>query len=205
MTTLGNLFIIAAPSGAGKTSLVKQLLAITDDVQVSISHTTRPMRPGEVEGENYFFVDDAAFDNMIEQQHFLEYADVFGHRYGTSKEWVKQQVTAGTDVILEIDWQGAQQIRQRYAKACSIFILPPSLAALQQRLHDRGQDNAEVIANRMAKAQAEMSHNAEFDYLLVNDEFSHALNQLQTILLAERLRLSRQQIKQANLLKELLA
>lgn len=199
----GSLFIIAAPSGAGKTSLVKRLIEQMEAILVSISYTTRPIRPAEVDGENYFFISIEAFKTKIKQNHFLEYADVFGNYYGTSRAWVEEKLAAGIDVILEIDWQGAQQVRKQSQPVCSIFILPPSLTALQQRLQARAQDESDVIAKRMANAQQEMSHYSEFDYVIINDEFSHALNQLQTIIQAERLRTAKQQFKYYKLLAEL--
>jgi guanylate kinase len=199
------LYIVSAPSGAGKTSLVKALVEATPAVTVSVSHTTRAPRPGEQDGVNYHFVSKAAFETMVGQDVFLEHAPVFDNYYGTSGDWVSAQLQAGTDVILEIDWQGARQVRQRMPQACSIFILPPSRAALEQRLRGRGQDGEDVIARRMRDAQAEMSHYGEFDYLVINDDFATALGELRAILVARRLVLWAQQRRQGALLADLLA
>lgn len=201
----GNLFTVSAPSGAGKTSLVNALLPALDGVQISVSHTTRAKRPSEIEGVNYHFIDHPTFENMLEQGDFLEAAEVFGNRYGTSQRWVKETLAAGIDVILEIDWQGARQVRRLLPDTVSIFILPPSRAALVQRLTQRGQDSAAVIEKRMAAAIDEMSHYAEADYLVVNDDFATALDQLRAIFLAQRLRLARQQTRQETLLSGLLS
>ncbi len=184
----GTPYIVAAPSGAGKTSLVKRLVETTPDVVASISHTTRPPRPGEQDGVHYHFVPPAAFEAMIAQGAFLEHAQVFGHRYGTSRAAVSSSLRAGLDVILEIDWQGARQVRERMPDSLSIFILPPSRDALRQRLAGRGQDSAEVIERRMAAALDELSHYAEFDYLVINDRFETALTELRAILIAQRQR-----------------
>lgn len=204
MTQPATLFIIAAPSGAGKTSLVKALIEKTADMAVSVSHTTRPQRYGEQQGVNYHFVDITQFEQLIEQQDFLEYATVFGNYYGTSKTWVNEKLAQGIDVILEIDWQGAQQVRKSVPDAVGIFILPPALTTLQQRLCDRGQDAQEVIATRLAGAQAEMRHYAEFDYLVINDDFSTALEDLAAIVRATRLKQAPQAKKNAQLLTHLL-
>lgn len=201
----GKLYIIAAPSGAGKTSLVKQLVADLDSLTVSISHTTRPMRPGEAHGRDYYFVSIADFQAMLEQQAFLEHARVFDNFYGTARQTVQENLSQGQDVILEIDWQGAQQIKQLLPDSQSIFILPPSTAVLQQRLRNRGQDDEQIIARRMRDAVAEMSHYHEFDYLVVNDDFEQALAALKSILIANRLTRQRQQHKLAPLLKALLS
>lgn len=184
--TLGTLYIIAAPSGAGKTSLVKKLVETTPGVTVSISHTTRPPRPGERDGEHYYFVAPTAFEAMIAESAFLEHAQVFGNRYGTSRATVQAQREAGLDVILEIDWQGARQVRAQMPDSSSIFILPPSREALRQRLTCRGQDSAEVIERRMTAALDELSHYAEFDYLVINDDFAIALDALRAIVIAHR-------------------
>jgi guanylate kinase len=200
----GKLYIISAPSGAGKTSLVKQLLQEVENLTVSISHTTRPMRSGEVHGSDYFFVSVETFKSMIEHKDFLEYAQVFDNFYGTSKQAVEDNLNNGRDVILEIDWQGAQQIRDILPQCLSIFILPPSLGVLQQRLRNRGQDSEEIIARRMADAVTEISHHHEFDYLVVNDDFQQALTELKSIIWANRLLKERQQIVQKDLLQELL-
>jgi guanylate kinase len=200
----GTLYIISAPSGAGKTSLVKALLEQDPKVRVSVSHTTRAPRDGEVDGVAYNFVTLAEFDEVIDAGQFLEYAEVFTNKYGTSKLWVEEQLAAGIDVILEIDWQGAQQVREKMPNALSIFILPPSRAELERRLTGRGTDSAEIIAGRMAQAESEMSHYGEFDYLVINDQFDEALNQLQAIFTANRLRMSVQTTVQKSLLEDLL-
>jgi len=184
----GTLYIVAAPSGAGKTSLVKSLVETTSDVVVSISHTTRPLRPGEQDGVHYHFIPLRSFETMIAQGAFLEHAQVFGNRYGTSRAAVLAKLQAGLDVILEIDWQGAQQVRKQLPDSPSIFILPPSRDALRQRLAGRGQDSPEVIERRMAAALDELSHYVEFDYLVINDQFETALTELSAIIIAQRQR-----------------
>ncbi|MEM6580729.1 MAG: guanylate kinase [Pseudomonadota bacterium] len=205
MSNTGTLFTVSAPSGAGKTSLVNALVEQVDQLKVSISHTTRPMRPGELDGTNYHFVEEQRFRQMLDKSEFLEYAQVFGNLYGTSQSWVNEQLQQGIDVILEIDWQGAQQVKRLITDTRCIFILPPSKAALSQRLTARGQDDGDTIAARMAKAVEEMSHYVEGDYLIVNHDFDTALSQLQSIILSHRLRASRQQIDLAPLLSELLS
>jgi guanylate kinase len=205
MNVRGNLYIIAAPSGAGKTSLVKALLTHDNRVRVSVSHTTRSMRPGEHNGVDYNFVSMADFDALIADNQFLEYAEVFTNKYGTSRAWVEDQLDLGVDVILEIDWQGAQQVREQMPENISIFILPPSRAALESRLTGRGQDDAEVIKHRMSKAVSEMQHYDEFDYVVINDDFDLALNDLQSIFCAERLKRASQQRRYADLLQDLLS
>ena len=200
----GTLYVVSAPSGAGKTSLLKQLMTEIDGVETSISHTTRDERPGEKSGVDYHFVDKSEFEALIEQQAFFEYAEVFGNFYGTSKASIEQQLANGTDVILEIDWQGARQIREQLPASLSIFILPPSKEALRQRLDGRGQDEQSVIDKRMKAAQSEMSHYGEYDYLVINDDFDLAVSELKSILLAERQKLVRQQQKHAQLLGNLL-
>lgn len=205
MNTPGTLFIISAPSGAGKTSLVKALLQQDTNVLVSVSHTTRSPRSGEIEGRDYNFVSHETFDEMIGLGQFLEYADVFGNKYGTSQAWVKDRLADGVDVILEIDWQGAQQVRRLMRGAVSVFILPPGRHALEQRLKGRGQDDESVIALRMSKAVDEMSHYPEFDYVIINDDFDQALEELHSLFIARRLRQDAQQIKHAALLSELLS
>ncbi len=201
----GTLYIVSAPSGAGKTSLVKALLDAQPLARVSVSHTTRPMRPGEVDGVNYHFVSRDAFLERLEQGEFLEHAEVFGNLYGTSQRWVEQTLKDGYDLILEIDWQGAQQVRRLMPQAQSIFILPPSQEALRQRLTNRGQDSDEVIDVRMREAVSEMAHYVEYDYLVINDDFSHALVDLQAIFRANRLRQAAQQQRFAGLFNQLLA
>ena len=182
----GTLFIISAPSGAGKTSLVSEILERVTNIKASISHTTRKCRPGEMDGINYHFVDEPTFAGMVKKNAFLEYAEVFGNHYGTSQERVQLTLEEGVDVILEIDWQGAEQVRQHFSKSISIFILPPSIQALKDRLNDRGQDNADVIQHRIAAAKEEMSHYADADYLVVNDDFEFARHQLEAIIIAQR-------------------
>lgn len=201
----GNLYIVAAPSGGGKTSLVKKLVDALDDIEVSISHTTRPKRPGEQDGVDYFFVDDSAFQSMIQDDLFVEYASVFDHFYGTSIEQIQNRLRLGIDIVLDIDWQGAQQIRHLFPDVVSIFILPPSLEVLKHRLTNRKQDNEQTINERMAKAQEEMSHYGEFDYLIVNDNFADAALELQAIVISNRLKMGKQSIKQAKLLSFLLS
>ena len=202
---VGTLYIIAAPSGAGKTSLVQQLVATTPGVVASISHTTRPPRPGEQHGQHYYFTPLADFEAMIAAGAFLEQAQVFGNRYGTSRAAVQTQLQDGLDVILEIDWQGARQVRALMPDSASIFILPPSRAALRQRLAGRGQDSPAVIEQRMAAALAELSHYAEFDYLVINDEFTVALENLRAIIIAQRQRQAAQRERQRELLQALLS
>jgi len=205
MTSTGTLFIVSAPSGAGKTSLVNALVERDPRLRVSVSHTTRPRRPGEVDGINYHFVEEATFRGMLERAEFLEHAQVFGNLYGTSQRWVEAQLAEGIDVILEIDWQGAQQVKRLMQQTQSIFILPPSRATLKERLTARGQDDSVIIAARMAEAVEEMSHYVEGDYLVVNHDFDKALDQLQAIISCQRLRISRQQVELAQLLQELLS
>ncbi|NRP14758.1 MULTISPECIES: guanylate kinase [unclassified Marinobacterium] len=200
----GFLYIISAPSGAGKTSLVKALLERDERIRVSVSHTTRAARPGEEDGVAYNFVDLTEFDRLIEAGQFLEYAEVFTNKYGTSKGWVESQLAQGIDVILEIDWQGAEIVREKMPEARSIFILPPSREELLRRLTGRGTDSDEVIAGRMAQAESEMSHYGDFDYLVINDQFDTALDQLAAIFTANRLEMAVQQQAQQSLLAELL-
>jgi len=175
------VFVVSAPSGGGKTSLVNALLQSDDRVALSVSHTTRAPRPGEKDGVHYHFVDPRTFERLVHENAFLEHARVFDHRYGTGRAAVASQLAAGYDVLLDIDWQGARQVRRSYPAARSIFILPPSLAVLKERLEGRGQDSAEVIHRRMAGARAEIDHAAEFDYLVVNDDFDAALEDLRAI------------------------
>jgi guanylate kinase len=204
MSSTGTLFTVSAPSGAGKTSLVNALVEGDKGLRVSVSHTTRPRRPGEQDGVNYHFVDKETFRGMLQRAEFLEHAQVFGNLYGTSQTWVEQQLREGTDVILEIDWQGAQQVKRLLPETQAIFILPPSRATLKQRLTARGQDDSAIIAARMAEATEEMSHYVEGDYLVVNQDFDRALDQLQAIICCQRLRTSRQQVELAQLLQDLL-
>ncbi len=201
----GTLYVVSAPSGAGKTSLVKAMLAQDNEIVVSVSHTTREMRPGEQNGVDYNFVTMDQFNQMIEASDFLEFAEVFTNKYGTSQRWVEAQLEQGKDVILEIDWQGAQQIRRLMPDCLSIFILPPSRDALEQRLTNRGQDSEDVIGLRMSEAVSEMSHYAEYDFLVINDDFDTALNELHGIFLAERMKISQQQDRCHDLLVSLLS
>lgn len=201
----GTLYTISAPSGAGKTSLVKALIENNDGIRVSVSHTTRKMRPGESDGVNYHFVDEEAFLGLIESGDFLEHAKVFANYYGTSRTWVEQALDQGDDVILEIDWQGAEQVRAQLPDTVSIFILPPSTEALRERLTGRGQDDEDTIDRRMAEAKSESSHFGDADYLVINDDFNRALADLTAIFQAERLKLAKQRLKHANLLKDLLS
>lgn len=201
---LGTLYVISAPSGAGKTSLVKALLEQTVGIGVSVSHTTRTMRPGEQDGVDYYFVDKVAFESMVEKSAFLEHAQVFDNYYGTAAANIEDKLKQGEDVILEIDWQGAAQIRKHIPHSINIFILPPSRSALEERLRGRGQDSDEIIARRMRDAKSETSHYPEYDYLVVNDQFDDALIELKSIVLARRCRYQAQSERLAPLLKELL-
>ncbi|MGE6571854.1 guanylate kinase [Psychrobacter namhaensis] len=189
----GSLFIITAASGTGKTSLVKQLLATTNDLTVSVSHTTRAPRSGEIDGQHYHFTDVDNFVSAIGDNQFLEHAEVFGNYYGTSEQSVRAQLEAGVDVILEIDWQGALQVKKIFTEATMIFILPPSIATLRQRLSARAQDTLEVIEQRLAGAVTEMAQYVHFDYVIINDNFEVALTELKAIIVADRQTLTRQQ------------
>ena len=200
----GILFIVSAPSGAGKTSLVKALLERDPSLRLAVSFTTRAPRLGEQNGVHYHFVDEPRFLAMVEQGAFLEHAEVFGNRYGTAEATVREELAAGRDLLLEIDWQGARQVRERFPAAVSLFILPPSATALEERLRGRGQDSNEVIAARMAQARSEMSHYGEYDYLVVNDLFAAALDDLACVVRAERLRRERAERKLAEALAGLL-
>lgn len=205
--SLGNLYIISAPSGAGKSSLINALLADLprSQVQLSISHTTRNPRPGEEHGVHYYFTQHDEFKRLIEQGHFLEWAEVFGNYYGTSLPMIERSLEQGIDVFLDIDWQGARQIREKVSNVKTIFILPPSKAELEKRLIGRGQDSAETIAKRMDEAVSEMSHYNEFDYVIVNDDFQVALSELKSILTAERLKQSAQAERHQGLISQLLS
>lgn len=202
----GTLYIISAPSGAGKSSLLRALLDVMGgELALSVSHTTRYPRPGEVDGRDYHFVERSTFEDMVGRGEFLEHAQVFDNYYGTSRQAVADQLATGIDVILEIDWQGARLVRERLPEAVSIFILPPSVVALQERLQDRGQDDEEVIARRMRDAVSEMSHYDEYDYLVINDVFQEALDEMVLIMRSGQLRLAPQRRCHAALIEDLLA
>lgn len=201
----GSLFVLTAPSGAGKTSLVRALLESLPDLRFSVSCTTRPRRAGERDGTDYFFMARAEFERRVTDGEFLEHARVFDHYYGTRHAQVEQLLQAGRDVILEIDWQGARQVREAMPECASIFILPPSRAELERRLRTRGKDSDAVIARRLADAVADMSHYDEFDYLVVNEDFGTAADELRAILVARRLRVPVQRVRHGALLAELLA
>ena len=199
----GNLYIVSAPSGAGKTSLVSALIEDNPQIRKSVSYTTRAPRPGEINGSHYHFVTADTFGQMAQAGDFLESALVHGNRYGTSRKWVTDQLDRDIDIVLEIDWQGAAQVRRLMPAAISIFILPPSFEALLQRLNTRAQDTPEVIAQRLANARDEISHVSEFDYVIINSEFGVAANELQAVVRAERLRTARQLLRHAVLIKRL--
>ncbi len=201
---LGTLFIVSAPSGAGKTSLVRALVSTDPGIVVSVSHTTRTPRPGEQDGTHYHFVDRARFEAMVSAGELLEHARVFDNYYGTARAAVEAGLCTGRDLVLEIDWQGARQVRTLMPQAVSIFILPPSAAALEQRLRGRAQDSAEVIARRLGEARGEMSHFGEFDYLVLNDELDAALYELRAIVTSQRLRRDAQVRRLGGRLTELL-
>lgn len=205
MSQSGNLFIVAAPSGGGKTSLVNALVTRLDNIEVSTSHTTRNIRTGEQDGVHYFFVNQDTFLKMVSENAFVEYAQVFGAYYGTSVAEIKARLDKGIDVVLDIDWQGAAQIRHLFPESLSIFVLPPSLNILETRLRNRGRDDNETITSRMHKAQEEMSHYSEFDYLIINEDFDLAARQLQSIVVANRLTVGRQSASHAKLLSILLS
>lgn len=205
MSFKGTLYTVSAPSGAGKTSLVNALVESTPELKVSVSHTTRNKRPGEIEGVDYHFVTHEEFLGMVHRNEFLEHAQVFTNHYGTSRLWVEETLNQGIDVILEIDWQGARQVRELLPESRSIFILPPSRETLRERLTGRGQDQATVIEARMGEAQSEMSHYNEAHFLIVNDEFDTALQEFRAILLSQRLLLEKQRLKHQNLIKSLLS
>ena len=200
----GNLFIITAASGAGKTSLVRAMLEADQQIKLSTSYTTRPPRPGEVDGVHYHFVDDATFLKMLDEGDFLESAHVHEARYGTSKTCVDEVLARDKDLILEIDWQGAAQVRELYPEAVSIFILPPSIPELESRLRGRGQDSEQVIAKRLAAARSEMSHVGEFEYVTINDKFEQALQDLMAIVRTQRLKCDKQLVRHAELVKGLI-
>jgi guanylate kinase len=200
----GNIFVVAAPSGAGKTSLVNALIETTASAHLSVSHTTRGPRPGEENGKHYHFVERSEFEEMRRSNQFLEHAEVFGNLYGTSRQTVQDQIDNGCDVILEIDWQGARQVKTAMPGAIGIFVLPPSRKTLQQRLLSRGQDSADTIDHRMAESCDEISHFEEFDYIVVNDQFENALNDLICIVRSARLQRESQAARLQTLIKNLL-
>ena len=200
----GTLYVVAAPSGAGKTTLVRLLLEEEPSVHLSISTTTRDPRPGETDGREYHFVSVADFRSKIERGEFLEWAEVHGNFYGTSKKWIADQLAAGSDVLLEIDWQGAQQVRAIFPAAIGIFILPPSMEELERRLTGRGTDSEDVIARRLAAAQAEMRHAGEFDYAIINDSLDQALSDLRSVVRASSLRYAVQRARHAALFSRLI-
>tara|TARA_B100001109_G_scaffold246056_1_gene234395 strand:- start:45138 stop:45815 length:678 start_codon:yes stop_codon:yes gene_type:complete len=202
---IGTLFIFSAPSGAGKTSLVKGLLDSTGYIGVSVSHTTRAPRPGETDGKDYHFVPVEEFQQMVNRGAFLEHAQVFDNFYGTSQEWVESELAAGRDVILEIDWQGAEQVRRLMPDTISVFIAPPSISALRERLQKRGQDDEQTIERRMRDARKEMSHYGEYDYLIINDNFNNTVEELRAIVIARRHRLAAQQLRHQDVLSNLLS
>ena len=188
----GSIFMVVAPSGAGKSTLVNALLARDPGIDLSISFTTRAPRPGETNGREYHFTDAADFLARRSRSELLEWAEVHGHYYGTSRPWIEQRLAAGRDVLLEIDWQGARQVRGSLPQAIGVFILPPSIEALEARLHKRGQDSPQVIARRLLAAGAEISHAAEFDYVIINENFEHALGELGAVVTSTRLRYASQ-------------
>ena len=204
MLPSGILFIVSAPSGAGKTSLLRELVPADPQLVMSVSHATRAMRPGEEDGVHYHFVSVERFEELAGQGAFLEHAQVFDNYYGTAEAGVRAQLEQGLDVVLEIDWQGARQVRERFPGAVSIFIVPPSIEALRERLSGRGQDSVEVVDRRMRDAQAELSHYPEYDFLVINDRFDQALAELRAIVTAERLREPRQAARQVDNLRAML-
>jgi len=199
----GSLFVISAPSGAGKTSLVHALLATNPQIDLSVSYTTREPREGEQNGVAYHFVSRETFIEMTGRGEFLESAEVYGNFYGTSQSWISQENAKDRDILLEIDWQGAAQVRRLFPECISIFILPPSLEALEQRLNGRGKDNSEVIARRMAAVREDVAHVAEFDYVIINDDLNEALHEFDAVVLAARLRGSKQLARHQNLINQL--
>jgi guanylate kinase len=200
---LGNLFIVSAPSGAGKTSLVQALLNINPQIDLSISYTTRKPRPGEHDGKDYHFVSREVFLEMTERGEFLESAEVYGNLYGTSQTWISKEIDKGRDILLEIDWQGAAQVRRLFPEGVSVYILPPSMEALEQRLKGRGKDNDEVIAKRMAAVREDVAHVAEFDYVIINDNLNEALRELNAVVLCHRVHRDRQLSRHQALINQL--
>lgn len=205
MTVKGTLYTVSAPSGAGKTSLVTALIESIDDISVSVSHTTRQQRPGEENGVNYHFIDVDQFKAMVSDEEFVEHAEVFGNFYGTAKSTVNALLSTGVDVILEIDWQGADQISQVFPDTVGVFILPPSIEALRSRLTGRGQDDEAIIEHRMAQAISEMSHYVETDYVIINEDFDQALMEFRSIIRSQRLTLDNQQARHGEQLQKLLS
>ncbi|MEO5655326.1 MAG: guanylate kinase [Nitrosospira sp.] len=203
ITTPGDLYIISAPSGAGKTSLVKALLQTGIDLSLSISYTSRPARPEEIDGRDYHFIRREVFEQRLKQDEFLESAQVYGNFYGTSKRWINETVASGRDVLLEIDSQGAHQVREAFPRAVKIFILPPSLEVLEMRLRQRAQDSLEAIGRRLAAARDEISHADEYDYVIINDRLDKALQDLKCIVQAERLRVTKQLARHHGLMAQL--
>jgi guanylate kinase len=199
----GNLFIVSAPSGAGKTSLVNALLSSNKDIDLSVSYTSRAPRPGETDGKDYHFISREKFLTMAQQGDFLESAEVYGNFYGTSQSWITTEIAHGRDILLEIDWQGAKQVRNKFPNCISIFILPPTILALKDRLNGRKQDSAEVIARRIASAKEDVAHVAEFDYVIINDKLDEALQHLNAVVVAAGLRSDRQLARQHNLINQL--
>jgi len=199
----GNLFIISAPSGAGKTSLVHALLNINPQIDVSVSYTTRDPRPGEFDGKDYHFVSRETFLAMAKRGEFLESAEVYGNLYGTSQTWISHENTRGRDILLEIDWQGAAQIRRLFPECISVFILPPSMKALEERLRKRGKDNDAVIAKRMAAVRQDVAHVAEFDYVIINDNLNEALRELNAVVISAKLRREKQLARHQDLINQL--
>jgi guanylate kinase len=195
----GALFIVSAPSGGGKTTLVRAVIEAEPELRLSVSHTTRAPRPGEVNGRHYHFVGPTEFERMLEAGEFLESAEIYGNHYGTSQKWVARELADGRDVLLEIDWQGAQQVRRLMRQAVSIFILPPSPEVLAARLKGRGQDSPDAVQRRLAAARDEISHVSEYDYVIINDDFNRAALDLRSIFRAERLKLARQLARRINL------
>lgn len=204
MSEAGILFIVSAPSGAGKTSLLRELVPADERLVVSVSHTTRAMRPGERDGQHYHFVSIEHFEQLVGEGAFLEHAPVFDNYYGTSEAAVREPLAQGLDVVLEIDWQGARQVRRRFPQAVSIFIAPPNIEALRERLSGRGQDSAEIVERRMVDARSELSHFPEYDYLVINDDFATALAELRCVVTAERLREPRQSARFTEALADML-
>jgi guanylate kinase len=199
----GNLFIISAPSGAGKTSLVHALLGINTHIDLSVSYTTRDPRPGEQDGRDYHFVSRETFLEMAKRGEFMESAEVYGNLYGTSQTWISREITRGRDILLEIDWQGAAQVRKLFPDSISIFVLPPSIATLEQRLKGRGKDNDAVISKRMTAVREDVAHVAEFDYVIINDNLDDALRELDAVVVSARLRCTKQLSRHHDLINQL--